>query len=450
MERAEQCVDRPSKRFRTERRTDSTEAAAAGDDAAAVYDDIEEDYETQLQLQRAQRQRPANQPSVSLRWLSQGSARSPLAPRISLAMFSAHRRWFRLNNRAGAPRRSTCLLDKWLYWSLARQTMDDRQLEDLVHSLVFDPRLQASVSPAAAFSSSSSSSSLAPYAPCNGSACFGFCCFLRRLGQYAAGSYSWLSSPQSAIADWADAPNHPVLILRLLVTEEAAQAQNCRLEMLACAAAFHPVSCPRRLAVGLHIRSPSESLRQGARQISWFTRPPNLGSEQESLDSLREQRVERFAALLASSCCQPPLPPAGAERVAVAMAVQANCSFERFLGYTQAELRQRFLLDGELALYHLIRPDCWERVMTAEHEARVERQASYSLCIVVLNRWGAEMSCLLHCSISFFSGGGQADRKLTFIPLATEGASGSCEQLNDALDMLSPAHPGCDSGSLPS
>jgi hypothetical protein len=238
-----------------------------------------------------------------------------------------------------------------------------------------------------------------------------------------------------------------VLILRNVVTEEESQAQNRRLETLARSVLYHPNSCPRRRATELHINAHFDSLGTGMRQVSWFMRPKN-DTELQLLDSIRAHRLERFAFTMAATCCQPPLPPAGAERIEVQMAVQVNSSFERFLGYTQAELRQRFLLDGELALYHLIRADCWERVMTAEHQARVERQTTYSLCIVVLNRWGAEMSCLLHCMISFFSRGGLADRKLTFIPLAGQSTSGSgCEQLNDALDTLS-AHLNHSSSSV--
>ena len=464
MERADQCVDRPSKRLRTEPQRDSTEAAEAAEAAAGAAccdedtgealvaasdggksetDSVSEpDSVVELELQRALFVRSDKLSLVPLRWHGDFGARSSLAPRISLVMFSAHRNWFRLNNRAGMPRRPTCMLDKWLYWSLVHQNMDDRQLEDLVHASVFDPREQASVSPSAFFSScsalsASSSSSLSSYVPCNGAACFGFCCFLRRFSHYAVGSYSWLSSPDKAIADWTDAPNHPVLILRNQVTEEAAQAQNCRLETLARAVLFHPDSCPRRRTTELHINAHFDALGQGTRQVSWFMRPKN-DSELAMLDSIRSHRMERFALSISATCCRPPMPPAGAERIEVDMAVQANCSLERFLGYTQAELRQRFLLDGELALYHLIRPDCWDRVMTAEHGARVERQASYSLCIVVLNRWGAEMSCLLHCMISFFNRGGVAERKLTFIPLSGQSVSDSgCEQLNDALDTLS-------------
>ena len=103
--------------------------------------------------------------------------------------------------------------------------------------------------------------------------------------------------------------------------------------------------------------------------------------------------------------------------IEMALSVQVNPAFERLFGFSQAELRQQFIRDGGKALYGLTRRDDWEKLMELDQEAVWGREQEYRTYAVIVNKWRAEVPCLVHTVYEMNNDGKFKQTTTSFIPL---------------------------------
>ena len=209
---------------------------------------------------------------------------------------------------------------------------------------------------------------------CNGSCCALFCPFFRALSASRPCSFDWLPSPELALTDTPDSPNHPLLVIRCLQSDDVSRRQNAELEQLGLALA--------------------DQLQRTAR----------ASASVAPRDAERGDELSGGARVTASSL---PVP----------MSVVCSASFERLLGYSQSELRRWFARDGEAALLQLIRADGWARWLELDFSARWEGKSEYSLYAQCARKWSTSVSCLLHTANTFDGDGSLCERHMTFIRL---------------------------------
>ena len=180
-------------------------------------------------------------------------------------------------------------------------------------------------------------------------------------------------------------PNHPLLIISNVQSDEESHRQNAQLEQAGLKLAKKLIE-PERTE---HAEpGPSASLDDGpqsAQSHDDMTRPGRQYHNGISID--------------------------------IPMSVRVSASFERLLGYSQSEVRQWFAREGETALFQLIRADSWSRFMELDFEARWDGRPECCLYVMCLTKWNTSIPCLLHCTNSFGNEGILSKRIMSFIRL---------------------------------
>ena len=413
-QRGAQCVDRPFKRLRSEGPTVVDSEEEEEPKATLPFPPPVQWLDSVIPLPRPFSLEAERLSLASL--LPRPSAQSELAR----CLYSVHLAWFRARNTPDGQRWPVCLREKVLYWAALSSCLSAEEMTELIFaSISIQGHRSVDHRTPRSFTEESHS---APHDRTGCRVCQRFCGFLRRLWRQVACNISWTASPLAAIADWVEAPNHALLTLRCLVTEEQLRADVLRID--AVGKQGHKRMFARKGKAGGPI-APSggvdgsewshRSWTSEPLNCQWFfffhCCPPLLHAaavEPEAAEA--DAELHPFALSVAAS--------PGGESLRVRMAAQVNAAFERLLGLTQAEVRQRFIADGERAYFQLLSADSWEALMTADHTARVERRGDYQLCVRCVHLWRAETPCLLHCKLTFHARGTLLERKVTLIPLA--------------------------------
>ena len=346
---------------------------------------------------------------------------------LSRCLYTVHVDWFRSHNTPGGRRWPVCLREKFVYWESLSTALTVDEMTELVFACFSFAGHRSVAHHGDALTTTVGVSSLFhQHSRC--STCRCFLSVLRRGWDRCPCSTSWGSSPHSALADWTDAPNFPLLTLSCLITEEALRDEILHVDALADDEMRSAPSSPPAESQGQWQDSSgaqrvdgtlSEAFSTGARAslgcqwYLWESSPPFQVSPSIQGESTEHGTVPVHpfpsSAVVSSTL--------GGVGMLVSMSAQVNSAFERFLGYTQAEVRLRFIAEGERGYYALVHPSSWEQLMAADLEARVERRRDYQLTVRCRNKWRTDMPCLLHCTLDFGARGTLLKRKFALIPL---------------------------------
>jgi len=83
----------------------------------------------------------------------------------------------------------------------------------------------------------------------------------------------------------------------------------------------------------------------------------------------------------------------------IPMSVQVNREWERLFGFTQAELRALVMKDGLRAVYSLTRVDSQRQQHRTALEAILACSVDYRFYSIIVSKWQAEVSCLVHTRV---------------------------------------------------
>ena len=352
--------------------------------------------------------------------------------RLSQALLTAHlhmaSRLQRLNS--SLVKRHMSFREKHLAWRWLHDMMTPEDARALLHSAPLRPTwftdlfgggpplLEAAVSSLIAETTSAARTGLRGTAQgqrqggecCDGGLCYGFCSFFRALSAAVPAEQSWLRSPLYPLPDQADAPNHPLLVIRHFHDDAELQRQQTLLDEAGLRMALELAGAHQRRrkppSIRLLASEPTEGDLEVGRRLHCpdplFLDANNSPSPQSPLPS----------------CSAPALP-----RVEESLSVQANSAFERLLGYSQTELREASVLYGEKALYGLFSTAAWPRVLELDKDIKLGRRREWSALVVSVSKRKSEVPCLLHCLSRFDDGGRVCVSYLTFmaLPDASDG-----------------------------
>ena len=224
--------------------------------------------------------------------------------------------------------------------------------------------------------------------------CSGFCPFLQALSAASPCAFSWLRSPSSANADQSDCPNHAFLVIKRVQDE----AQSRFHELALCEIALHVA-------------------RQLLPQPEWAYADTGqrAGGDADGAQPSRAAVYDSEQSVVTQRQRAGPISPMHA--IEVSMSVQANCALERLLGFSQSELRQAFLLDGEKALYGLIHRSHWQQLADLSNDVKWERRREFRVQVSCTTRLGSTMPCILRCLNEFDDSGQPCTTYLSFLPV---------------------------------
>ena len=408
------CSDRPSRRAdkrrhrQSEQQQQTKRVLTGGRESSSGQ---EEQFGT-VSLQRSPRRRRTSppllrpQPRPSL-WMSHG--RFVDDGRLSSVFLTEHLRWLSQHSAMSRASHSkqTHLREKIELCMWFDQLLGPADRAVLYHAVVppaswwadyFDCHQQRLLATAAnllvdidsaslvsSFGGSSSSTELDSLpahddsGSCDGRVCSGFCPFLRALRLRTPSCLSWERTPQLAMPDQHDMPNHAFIALRRLRDQSITCKQEALVDEVCVQLATETLAARRATRASLQ--------------------PHGMLPSAQSLPSLLNH------------------PAAPVSLLEVAMTVHSNAAFERLLGYSQSELRQLFISQGERAFYGLFAEEDWPLLMALDKQVRWGRRDDFRIAVTALDRRHERLSCLLHGTAQYDREGKWLVTYLSFIPL---------------------------------